>query len=216
LLNSKNEVIKLISNINNSTYTSAANTATANTQSKETKNEKSKTTSETSQINNGVIVDINNSTSVDTTTYKKPTGKIDTAEINKLLNDADKATSALRDIVEKLISKQGNISNTINFRSVENSESDSDSIVIDQESRNSLQDLLSEDGEYGVKKTSQRIVDFAKALAGNDKSKISELRSAIQKGFGEVEKTLGDLPDISKQTYDTVMSELDKWENSSE
>jgi tRNA threonylcarbamoyladenosine modification (KEOPS) complex Pcc1 subunit len=74
---------------------------------------------------------------------------------------------------------------------------------------------IGEDGYYGVKQTSQRILDFAKAITGGDPSKIALMRDSIEKGFGEARSMLGGwLPDISNETYDAVMAGLDAWEAS--
>lgn len=74
---------------------------------------------------------------------------------------------------------------------------------------------IGEDGYYGVKQTSSRILDFAKAITGGDPSKISMMRDSIQKGFDEVRQMFGGaLPDISNETYDVIMQGLDEWEAS--
>ena len=73
-----------------------------------------------------------------------------------------------------------------------------------------------EDGYWGVEQTSERILDFAKALSGNDPDKADLLLDAFKKGFKEATKTWGDeLPDISKRTYDAVLEKFDKWKNGS-
>ena len=74
------------------------------------------------------------------------------------------------------------------------------------------QEDIGEDGYYGVKQTSQRILDFAKAITGGDPSKIGDMRKYIQQGFDEVEKMFGGkLPEISYQTLETIMKGLDEW-----
>ena len=40
---------------------------------------------------------------------------------------------------------------------------------------------IAEDGYWGVNQTSDRILDFAKALSGNDKSKAQELADAFKR-----------------------------------
>jgi hypothetical protein len=71
---------------------------------------------------------------------------------------------------------------------------------------------IGENGYYGVKQTSQRILDFAKAVTGGDPSKIEAMRKYIQDGFDEVEKMFGGkLPEISYQTLKAVMDGLDEW-----
>jgi len=78
------------------------------------------------------------------------------------------------------------------------------------------QELISEDGFFGVKKTTQRIIDFAKALVGENASedRIELMRAAVQKGFDEVARLFGGfdkLPDVTKQTYDAIMKAFDEW-----
>lgn len=76
------------------------------------------------------------------------------------------------------------------------------------------QELTSEDGYYGVKKTSERILDFAKAVSGGDPEKGEEMREAVQKAFDEVADMWGGMENtlqITKDTYDTVMQGFDDW-----
>lgn len=79
------------------------------------------------------------------------------------------------------------------------------------------QQAISEDGYWGVEQTSQRIVDFAKALAGDDVSKADELLGAFKKGYEQATGTWGrDLPDISQQTYKAVEEKFAAWKSESE
>jgi len=72
------------------------------------------------------------------------------------------------------------------------------------------QELVSEDGYFGVEKTSDRIVDFAINAFGQDPAKLDEMKKAIDQGFQDAQKTFGGtLPDISQQTYDAIMQKLD-------
>ena len=74
------------------------------------------------------------------------------------------------------------------------------------------QDLIAEDGYFGVARTSERIVTAAVALAGNDPEKLDQIKAGIDKGFEMAAQALGGaLPDISSQTYDAVMEKLDAW-----
>ena len=64
---------------------------------------------------------------------------------------------------------------------------------------------ISEDGYWGVKKTSQRLFDFASALAGDDVDKMKEMQKAMEKGFKMATKAWGrELPSISKDTMDAA------------
>ena len=72
------------------------------------------------------------------------------------------------------------------------------------------QDLISEDGYFGVEKTSQRIVDFAINAFGGDPEKLQQMKDAIDQGFKEAQEAFGGaLPEISQQTYEAIMEKLD-------
>ena len=74
------------------------------------------------------------------------------------------------------------------------------------------QELISEDGYWGVEQTSDRIVQFAISLSGNDPNRLEEIKASIDKGFQMAAKALGGtLPDISMKTYDAAMDKLDAW-----
>jgi phosphoenolpyruvate-protein kinase (PTS system EI component) len=138
-------------------------------------------------------------------TYAKPVSGRNTNEISRLREETEKAFMSLRAIVEKLIARQG--------KKYQEVFSGKEELVVDETARAEAERLLAEDGELGVKAVSTRIVDFAKALSGGDKSKLPELRAAIEKGFREAERILGGLPQISRDTYDEVMRLLDEWAN---
>ena len=82
---------------------------------------------------------------------------------------------------------------------------------VDEATKLQAQKDIAEDGYWGVNQTSDRIIDFAKALTGGDPSKIEDMREAFKKGYKQAEKTWGgELPEISKQTYDAVLAKFDK------
>ena len=144
-------------------------------------------------------------------TYEKVTSKkLSAEEIASLKADADKATENLRKLVEELILKQDK-----NYKkSTEDSSSEDlmTKLGITTEDVEAAKQAISEDGEFGVKAVSDRLVDFAKSISGGDKSKLSELVSAIDEGFSAAKKALGsELPDISQQTYDETIRKLNDW-----
>ena len=70
---------------------------------------------------------------------------------------------------------------------------------------------------WGVEQTSDRIVDFAKALSGGDPAKADTMLEAFKKGFKAATKSWGkELPDISQRTYDAVLKKMDAWKNGTE
>lgn len=74
------------------------------------------------------------------------------------------------------------------------------------------QQLVGDDGYFGVQQTSERIFQFAVGIAGGDPARIDAIKEGINKGFAEAKQAFGNwLPDISYQTYDAVMSKLDNW-----
>ncbi len=71
------------------------------------------------------------------------------------------------------------------------------------------QELISEEGYLGVEQTSDRIVQFALSIIGNDPNRLEEIKASISKGFHLAAKALGGtLPDISMKTYNAVMDKL--------
>lgn len=73
---------------------------------------------------------------------------------------------------------------------------------------------VAEGGFFSVEKVTERIMDFAKAISGDDPSKAGLLKDAFKQGYEEAEKIWGDaLPQISKDTYESVMNAFDEWEN---
>ena len=82
--------------------------------------------------------------------------------------------------------------------------------------RAEAQQLISEDGFFGVKQTTARIMDFAKAMVGEgaSDSQIENMRAAVQKGFDEVARMFGGfdkLPDVTKETHAAIMQAFDDW-----
>ena len=128
--------------------------------------------------------------------------------VNRMKADAAAHAQQLQDIVTQLMSKQGQTYNTAN--GIWSFLSGGD-FTVDAATKAQAQKDISEDGYWGVNQTSDRIIDFAKALTGGDPSKIEEMRDAFKKGYKMAEDTWGGkLPDISKQTYDAVMEKFDQ------
>ena len=87
--------------------------------------------------------------------------------------------------------------------------------TVDAETKKKAQEDIAEDGYWGVEQTSDRIVSFATALAGDDSEALEKMRDAFKKGYDQAQKQWGGkLPDISKRTYDAVMKKFDEVQNS--
>lgn len=131
----------------------------------------------------------------------------DTNLINKLKADADARTSQLRSLVEQMMTKQSNTYGKANNIWAFLREGN---FTVDPATRAQAQADIAEDGYWGVKQTSDRIIQFATALTGGDPDKIEEMREAFKKGYAQAEKTWGgQLPEISRQTYDAVIKKFD-------
>lgn len=109
----------------------------------------------------------------------------------------------LRGLVTNMLKEQG-----IDFM-VANGDQEIDISNITQEE---AVELIADDGYFGVDQTSDRIVDFAIAIAGGDPSRLSAIKEGVEKGFNEALEAFGGwLPDISHDTFDAVMNKLDAW-----
>ena len=140
------------------------------------------------------------------------TYKTDTEKVNAMKADLDSNIGTLKQMMLKLLDTQGNLSNvaTDNLHKLVNKITESGGV--DELSKSEAESLISEDGYWGVKQTSQRVLDFAKALSGGDTSKIELLRGAFESGYKRAESLWGGrLPDISRDTYNAVVQGLDDW-----
>jgi hypothetical protein len=71
--------------------------------------------------------------------------------------------------------------------------------------------LVSEDGIFGIKQTSERIANFVIAGAGGDENMLRAGREGMLQGFKDAEKMWGGkLPDISQQTMQKATEIVDK------
>lgn len=193
--------------VNGITSTQTAATYTyASTESVKTeaaKTEAAKTES-TGTADIGAVYEPSKETATDSV---KKTYTPDTNLINRLKADADARTAQLRSLVEKMMSGQattyGKAYDIWSFLREGN-------FTVDPATKAQAQADIAEDGYWGVTQTSERILDFATALTGGDPDKIEEMREAFQKGYKQAEKTWGgELPEISKKTYDAVMKGFD-------
>ena len=134
----------------------------------------------------------------DTVTAKQKNEAI----ISRLKADAEARTQQLQQLVQQMISKQRNAYGQANdmwkFLA-------SGNFTVDAQTKAQAQADIAEDGYWGVKQTSERIFDFAKALSGGDMDKMKEMQAAFEKGFKQATKTWGkELPQISQDTRSAV------------
>jgi hypothetical protein len=71
--------------------------------------------------------------------------------------------------------------------------------------------LVSEDGIFGVKQTSERIANFVINGAGGDEDMLRAGREGMLQGFKDAEAMWGgELPEISQKTMDAALEMVDK------
>ena len=87
--------------------------------------------------------------------------------------------------------------------------------TVDAATKAQAQKDIAEDGYWGITQTSQRLFDFASALAGDDEGKMKEMQEAMEKGFKQATGTWGkDLPEISSKTLDAANKLFEDYYNS--
>ena len=132
--------------------------------------------------------------------------------VAKLKADVQAQVDNLQSIVSKLITGQGDAYGKAN--DIWKFLADGDLSTVSEAAKAQAAKDIEEGGYWSVDETANRILDFAKALVGEGASgdKINSMVDAFKKGFDEATKAWGkELPDISKQTYDKVMSGFDEW-----
>lgn len=170
-------------------------------------------TSETTTVTNQATDEKTETGVVYEPTLEMPTKtyQANTEVINRLKLDAQARLDQLQAIVNQLINKQSNaFANATDMWSILRS----GEFEVDPETKAQAQADIAEDGYWGVNQTSDRIVDFAMALTGGDPSKVDSMIEAFKKGYKQAEETWGgELPEISKKTYDEVLRKFDEIKN---
>ncbi len=194
-----------ITSINSYPSTTSTVSGSATTQTKE--NETSKNTSSAAD-STGVVYEKG---STDTSAAKTETKATNSALVAKLKADSESRLSQMRDIVTKMMTKQGAAIGTADsmWRFLAGG-----NFTVSAAAKAQAQADIADDGYWGVEKTSDRIVDFAKALSGDDPEQADKMLEAVKKGFKLATKSWGrDMPDITQRTYDAVVDKFDKWKN---
>lgn len=191
-----------VQNVNNSGNTYNAYLAN------QTAAKKNESVEEIEEVNSEAV---KNNISDGSETAKTNKYKPDSATLNEIFSAQKNYLRNMQNLVNNLLqqAKTGRVATSGNDnKSFDSSLSNWD---IDSIRSKAVSDI-SEDGYYGVKQTSERILNFAKALTGGDSSKIEEMRKSIEKAFSDVRKMFGGkLPEISEKTYDAIMKGLDEW-----
>ena len=128
------------------------------------------------------------------------------ALVQQLKQDQVDRQNQMVDLVRKMFSDQAGVSKLSELFTPENLKN------VTQADIDKAKEDISEDGYWGIKQTSQRLFDFASALAGDDPDKMKEMQDAMEKGFKEAMGAWGDeLPDISKDTLAATNKMFDEY-----
>ena len=183
-----------------------------NTTSKTTATKREETTNATTANKTGfdetaVVYEKSNTT--DTVKTNKNNTVDRDAIIAQMKADTEARMNQMQDLVRKMMQGQGNAlaqSDDIwSFLA-------SGDYTVSEAAKIQAQEDISENGYWGVEQTSERILDFAKALSGGDASKADLLLDAFKKGYEEATGAWGkELPEISKKTYEAVEEKFAAW-----
>jgi len=146
------------------------------------------------------------------TVEQKKVYQKDSATVERLMAEADKRAGNLRDLVEKMLLKQGQtLTDATDIYSLLRE----GKVKVNPETSAQAQKDIAADGYWGVNQTSDRLVSFAKALTGGDPSKANEMINAVKKGFEMAQKAWGgELPGICENTMDAAISKIEAWRDS--
>ena len=142
-----------------------------------------------------------------------PQSKGNPALVAQLKADLERRQQQMLDMVRDMLGKQGKaVSGDNIWRTLA-----SGNFQVDAKTKAEAQKNIAEDGFWGVEQTSDRIVQFAIALAGSSPEMLDKMEAAFEKGYAEAEKKWGGaLPSISQQTRSRVhekFAELRKQQN---
>lgn len=149
--------------------------------------------------------------SKDTAVTKKMSDSERSALVQSLKDDLNNQMSRFTNMMTQMFQKQGitaNLSQGNDFWRF----MASGNYTVDEKTKADAQAAISEDGYWGVSQTSQRIFDFAHALAGDDPEKMKEMQAAVEKGFKQAgEAWGGELPSICGDTHTAVSKLFDDY-----
>ena len=121
-----------------------------------------------------------------------------------MLEESNRKAQAIVDLILPLVEQQG-----LNLAKVVSGEQ---KLRADPKAIAAAKAAIAPDGEFGVQKTAERILSFAKAAIGGDPAKLEKIRVAVELGFKQAADILGGtLPEISQQTLSAIQTEFDHW-----
>lgn len=133
------------------------------------------------------------------------------ALVESLKSDLNNQMSRFTDMMMQMFNKQGitglQAGSDAFWRQIA-----SGNFTVDAQTKAEAQQAISEDGYWGVKQTSQRIFDMAKAIAGDDPEMMKKMQNAVEKGFEQATAAWGkELPGICGETHTAINGMFDEY-----
>lgn len=196
-----------MSEMNVTGATSATSTYTGYQETSKTSNEAAKVDETKKTGESGAVYEKSSEPEKKATYSINKMSKEDRAAlVNQLKQDDANRRSQLTSLVQKMLSGQARVSKLSDMFSPENLKNVSAEDILQAKKD------VSEDGYWGVKQTSQRLFDFASALAGDDVDKMKEMQAAMEKGFKKAAKAWGgELPGICQDTMNAANKLFDDY-----
>jgi hypothetical protein len=135
---------------------------------------------------------------------------MNSAAVDQLMKEGQDIRDSVRNLVQDMLERQG-------FTIEQLKRGEIEKIDVDEITQEKAKELIGPGGALSPENVSDRIVNFAIAGFGGDKSKIDIIRNAIDRGFAEAKRMLGgELAEVSQKTYELIQQKLDNWINDGE
>jgi len=137
------------------------------------------------------------------TTTTRPASQVDMNTIRDAISQAERQTEAFRQLVERLLGQQGQTWTNAAGEVM---------VYVDEATQTRAAEEIAEGGYFSVEAVSERLLNFARAFAGDDPERIELMRDAFLRGFEAAEQQWGgELPQISQDTRAAVLAGFDEW-----
>ena len=175
-------------------------------------NEQAKT-----NVESGVVYERSNQNANEAYSINKMSQADRSALVQRLKADQEQRQQQLTELVQKTLSGQAGAYGKANGNDIWTLLSGGKVNVSAAEKAQAQKDI-GEDGYWGVKQTSQRLFDFASALAGDDVEKMKKMQAAMEKGFKLATKSWGKdkPPGICGETFDAANRLFEEYYKSKE
>ena len=81
--------------------------------------------------------------------------------------------------------------------------------LVSEKPTDTYDNYFGDDAYWGAEKTSGRIFDFIKSIAGGDPERLEQAREGAVKGYKSVENQIGQMPQVCVDTLELLMEKID-------